>query len=182
MNKRNAKLIENLRKYYEPLADILPERLMNIDTLAAQLEAVEDDMTRAFRENPKTLVLFEAAVQTYKTASRKLMNDDGTLDAVERARLSVSKMWAAWFMRALGRDPDVARKEIEGEIMSLAQSTGLLMRTVKPKPPMPSTKKFSRLTNQELPPTHAPMSTGKPIGSVNKYKTGYPHLPRAKRS
>lgn len=126
MNKRNQKMIEDLRKYYEPLADILPERLMNIDTLAKQLEAVDDDMTRAFRENPKSLVLFQAAVQTYKTASRKLMNDDGGLDAVERARLGVSKMWAAWYIKALGRDPETARKEIESEIMSLAESTGLI--------------------------------------------------------
>lgn len=126
MNKRNQKLIEDLRAYYEPLADILPERLMNIDTLASQLEAVNDDMTRAFRENPKTLVLFEAAAQLYKTASRKLMNDDGTLDALERRGLSVSRTWATWYMRALGRDPEIIRKEVEGEIMSLAESAGLL--------------------------------------------------------
>ena len=126
ISKRNAKLIEDLRKYYEPLADILPERLMNIDSLAQRLEAVEDDMTRAFRENPKTIVLFQAAAQTYKVACRTLMNDDGKLDQIERARLECSKRWAVWYMKALGRDPEIARKEIEGEIMSLAESTGLL--------------------------------------------------------
>lgn len=54
------------------------------------------------------------------------------------------------------------------------------MRKLPQKIPMPSTKKYSRLTNQELPPTHRQMSTGKPIGKLNKYKTRYPQLPNNK--
>jgi len=122
---QTEKLLEELKKSYEPYAELAISELKHVDDLRLTWQKTNDPEWIAFRDNPKTRELFKAAARTYEALYKQLANDDGELTQVERKAIKVGKDWSLWFMRALGGEPAKIRKQVEQEIKKFAEGAGI---------------------------------------------------------
>lgn len=124
MNKSETYL-EKLREAYEAYPEIAGSELAKIDSLADEMSRLKDPVWKAFKDNPITQRLFKQAVNTYRSCKMNLANDDGSLPSQERAKLHMSSLWALWYIKALGGDPELLRQNIEAEIERFAMGAGI---------------------------------------------------------
>lgn len=120
--------IEELREIYSIYPELAGGELSYLDKLEESLEKNVDVDFVAFRENPFTLKLARHAVSIYRSCSKLLSDDDGSLSSEARLRLHTSRLWAQWYMKALGRDPKKEKKALEKEIEDFAKSSGLKIK------------------------------------------------------
>lgn len=128
MSAKIPTYLEELRKAYQPYADFAGAELAKIESLAEQWEQTQDPVWLAFRDNPITKRLLKNALGTYKASKRTLANDDGKLEKDERLKLHLSAMWAAWYMKALGGNPEVIKEQVEAEIETFAGAMGIAVK------------------------------------------------------
>lgn len=124
MSKASDQL-QRLRAEYEPYADWVGAELGQIEALETALEKSKDPAWIAFRENPVTQKLMKHCLTVYSSCKSTLANDDGKLTQEERMRLHVSSLWAVWFLKSVGGDPNKARQDVEAQIQSFAESAGV---------------------------------------------------------
>lgn len=120
-------VLDELKKSYEPYAELAVSELQKVESLRSTWEQTKDPEWTAFRENPKTVTLFKAAVNTYRSLHKQMANDDGSLSQLERAKMDIGKKWAMFYIKALGGDPVKVRKETEREIQDFAKAAGIEM-------------------------------------------------------
>lgn len=117
--------IEELREIYSAYPELSGGELSYLDKLEENLDKSVDGDFVAFRENPFTIKLAKHAVSVYRSCSKILSDDDGSLTSEARLRLHTSRLWAQWYIKALGRDPKKEKKALQKEIEDFAKISGL---------------------------------------------------------
>ncbi len=122
---KTEQVLDEIRKTYEPYAEIAVSEIQRVDTLRKEWEKTKDPEWLAFRDNPKTQELFKTAVNTYKALYKQAANDDGSLTQMDRKAIDVGKKWALWFIRSLGGNPAKIRRQVESEVLKFANDMGI---------------------------------------------------------